>query len=39
MKKTGVNRHFFDFSVDFESIDVDGILDIHKCLMKKQDIK
>ena len=29
----------FQFSVDFGSINVDGILDIIKYLMKKQDIK
>ena len=28
-----------DFSVDYDSINVDDILDIHKYLMKKHDIK
>ena len=33
MKETGLNG--YDFSVDYYSIDVDGILDLKKCLMKK----
>ena len=28
----------FDFSVDYDAIAVDDILDIHKYLMKKHDI-
>ena len=28
----------FDFSVDYDAIAVDDILDIHKYLMKKYDI-
>ena len=39
MKQTGLNRHVCDFSVDQESIDVDDILDIHKCLMKENNRK
>ena len=39
MKKTGLNRHIFDFSVDFDIFDTSNILDIHKYLMKKHDIK
>ena len=35
MKKTGFNDYFYDFSVDYDSIDVDDILNIHKYLMKK----
>ena len=38
MKKTGFNGYIYDFSVDYDSIDVDDILDIHKYLMKKNDI-
>ena len=38
MKKTGFNGYFYDFSVDYDSIDVDDILDIHKYLMKKNEI-
>ena len=35
MKKTGLNGYFYDFSVDYDAIVVDEILDIHECLMKK----
>ena len=28
-----------DFSVDYDAIAVDNILDIHECLMKRLDIK
>ena len=35
MKKTGFNGHTFDFSVIYDAIDVDNILDIHKYLMEK----
>ena len=38
MKKTGLNRCFYDFSVDFDNISVTDILDIHKYLMKKNEI-
>ena len=38
MKRTGVNGYVYDFSVDYDAIAVDDILDIHKCLMKKNDI-
>ena len=37
-KKTGFNGHFYDLSVDYDATDVDDILDIHKYLMKKNDI-
>ena len=36
MKKTGLNGYFYDFSVDYDAIAVDDILDIHKYLMKKR---
>ena len=36
--KTGFNGYIYDFSVDYDSTDVDDILDIHKYLMKKNDI-
>ena len=39
MKQIGLNGHVYDFSVDFESIDVDYILDIYKYLMIKSNIK
>ena len=38
MKKTGFNGYIYDFSVDYDSIDVDNIKDIHKYLMKKNNI-
>ena len=38
MKKTGFNGWVYDFSVDFDSTDVDYIKDIRKYLMKKNDI-
>ena len=39
MKKMGLNRFIYDFSVNFDVIAVDDILDIHKYLMKKHGIK
>ena len=38
MRKTGLNGYVYDFSVNYDAIAVDGILDIHKYLMKKNDI-
>ena len=38
MKKTGFNGYIYDFSVAYDSIDVDNLKDIHKYLMKKDDI-
>ena len=38
MKKTGFNGYFDDFSVDYDATNVDDILDIHKYLMKKNNI-
>ena len=38
MKKTGFNGYVYDFSVDYDTIAVDDILDIHKYLMKKNNI-
>ena len=38
MKKTGFNGYVYDFSVDYDAIAVDDIKDIHKYLMKKNDI-
>ena len=38
MKKTEFNGHIYDFSVDYDAIDDDDILDIHKYLMIKYDI-
>ena len=39
MKKTGFSGYVYDFSIVYEATAVDGILDIHKHLMKKNDIK
>ena len=38
MKKIGLNGYIYDFSVDYDAIVVDYILDIHNYLMKKNDI-
>ena len=38
MKKTGLNGYVYDFSVDYDGIAVDDILDIHKYLMEKDGI-
>ena len=35
MKKTGLIGYVYDFSVDYDAIAVDDILDTHKYLMKK----
>ena len=38
MNKTEFNGYIYDFSVDYDSIDVGNIKDIHNYLMKKNDI-
>ena len=38
MKRTGFNDYIYDFSVDYDAIAVDGILDIHKYLMTKNNM-
>ena len=38
MKKTGLNGDVYDFSDDYDATSVDDIKDIHKYLMKKNDI-
>ena len=38
MKKTGLKGYVYDFSVDYDAIAVDDILDIHKDLMKKNNM-
>ena len=35
MKRTGFNGYVYHFSVDYDAIAVDDILDIYKYLMKK----
>ena len=39
MKKTRLDGYIYDFSIDYDAIAVHAILDIHKYLMKKHDIK
>ena len=36
MKKTGLNGYVYDFSVNYDAIAVDDILEITKYLMKKK---
>ena len=38
MKKTGFNVYVYDFSVDYDTTDVDDVLDIYKYLIKKNNI-
>ena len=38
VKKTGLNGYVYDFSVDHRAVDVDDIKDIHKYLMKKNNM-
>ena len=38
MKDTGLNEYAYDFSVDYDAVAVDDIKDIHKYLMKKNNI-
>ena len=35
LEKTGLNGHVHDFSVDYDAIAIDDILDIHIYLIKK----
>ena len=39
MKKTGLNGYVYDFSVDYNAIKIDNILDICKYLMEMNNIK
>ena len=39
IKKARLNGYVYDFSVDYDAIAVDDILDIHKYFMKKNNIK
>ena len=36
MKKTGLTGYVYDFSADYNAIEVDDIKDIHNYLMKKK---
>ena len=38
MKDTGLHGYVYDFSVDYDATSVDDIKDIHKYLMKKNNI-
>ena len=38
MKDTGLNGYVYDSSVDYDATDIDDIKDIHKYLMKKNNI-
>ena len=38
MKDTRLNGYVYDFRVDYNSTDFDDIKDIHKYLMKKNNI-
>ena len=37
--KNGLNRYVYNFSVDYNTIGVNDIIDIHKFLLKKRNIK
>ena len=37
MKKNGFTGYVYDFSADYNTVTVDDIKDIHKCLMKKNN--
>ena len=39
IRKAELYRYIYDFSVGYYSIDVDDILDIHKCLMNRGNVK
>ena len=38
MKRNGFDGYVYDFGVEYDAIAVDDILDIHKYLMKKNNI-
>ena len=38
IKMAGLNVYVYDFSVDYDAVAVDDILDIHKYLMEKNGI-
>ena len=38
LKKTGLKGYVYDFSVDHDAIAISDIFDIHKYLMKKNEI-
>ena len=38
MKKTGLNRYVYDFSVDYDAVPTVGIPHVHKYLMIKNGV-
>ena len=38
MKKPGFHGYVYDFSVDYDATDIDDILDIHRYLMKNNNL-
>ena len=38
MKKIELDGYVYDFRVDYDAIAIDDIPDIHKCLIKKNEI-
>ena len=38
MDNTGLNKYVYDFSAESDAIAIDDILDLHKYLMKKNNI-
>ena len=38
MKNTGLNGYVYDFRVDYDAIAAHDKLDIHKCLMNKNNM-
>ena len=38
MKKKELDDYVYDFSVDYDATDIDDVKDIHKYLMKKNNI-
>ena len=38
MKKTGLTGYVYDFSADYNTVTLDDIKDIHKYVMKKNDV-
>ena len=38
-RKAGLNGCVYNFSVDYKAFDTSNIIDIHKYLMKKHDMK
>ena len=39
MRMTGLNEYFYDFLVNYDGINFADVLDIHKYLMNKHDIR